>query len=283
MNVTSFLRFRVKLPTPRLIVMLLLIALLQSCASPAQLWLQRGSELGFMHRVLSGSGFTLEAFMHGNPQPGHVLHVYLEGDGLPWASERLIASDPTPRNPLMLRLMALDRSPSVYLGRPCYNGHAEDAGCSPLLWTHRRYAPEVVAAMAEALTGLLRDDPATGLVFIGYSGGGALALLLAPRFASTGAVVTLAGNADIDVWADLHGFSRLAGSLNPAKVSGGKYPEFHFLGEMDKVIPPAVFLPVLKKRPYANIIVLPGLDHVCCWEQRWPDILNHLPNASARR
>ena len=259
--------------------MLLVMALLQSCASPAQRLLQRGCVLGFTHRVLSGSGFMLDAFTHGNLQPGNVLHVYLEGDGLPWASERLVASDPTPRNPLMLRLMALDRSPSVYLGRPCYNGHAEDAGCSPLLWTHRRYAPEVVAAMADALTGFLRDYPATRLVFIGYSGGGALALLLAPRFPSTGAVVTLAGNADIDMWADWHGFSRLEGSLNPARVSGGKYPEFHFLGEMDKAIPLAIFQPVLSKRPNANIIVLPGVDHVCCWEQRWPDILNHLPQS----
>jgi pimeloyl-ACP methyl ester carboxylesterase len=152
-----------------------------------------------------------------------------------------------------------------------------DAGCSPLLWTYQRYGPDVIAAMMEALTSFMREYRYTGLVLIGHSGGGALALLLAQHFAATREVVTLAGNADIDVWADLHGFTRLQGSLNPASVPGGEFAEMHLLGGRDEVIPAAVFQPVLRKRQNAQIAIIPGFDHVCCWEKLWPDILNNLP------
>ncbi len=260
-----------------LIAILLAISLLlQSCTSPTELLLRQSSDLGFTHRTFIVQGFQLEAFAKENAEQEGVLHVYLEGDGLPWWSEYSISADPTPRNPLMLRLMALDRSPSLYLGRPCYNGHAQDLGCSPLLWTNRRYAPEVLAAMEEALTVFLHGRRYSGLIWLGHSGGGALALLLAQRFPATRAVVTVAGNAEIDVWADLHEYSRLQGSLNPADFQAGEYPETHYLGGRDEIIPPSVFQPILQKRRNAKVVVIPGFSHVCCWDSLWPKILNEL-------
>ena len=259
-----------------IITLLVISSLLQSCASPTQLLLKSGSDLGFTHRTFAAKSFKLEAFIKEKPQAGGVLHVYLEGDGLPWSSKSVISADPTPRNPLMLRLMAMDPSPSLYLGRPCYNGHAHDVGCSPLLWTHRRFSPEVLSAMEEALAAFYFERCYSGLVLIGHSGGGTIALLLARHFPTIHAVVTLAGNPDIDVWADLHGYSRLQGSLNPANFKGGEYPEFHYLGEKDELIPPPVFQPVLRKRHNAQIIMISGFDHVCCWDSLWPDILRNL-------
>lgn len=256
---------------------LLLGIVLNACATPSQKLLQQADGFGMTRHVLTANSFELESFYKVGIKANGILHVYLEGDGLPWLTEDRVSADPTPRNPLMLRLMALDPSSSLYLGRPCYNGHAEDEGCSPLLWTHRRYAPEVVAAMTDALAGFMRNYRYSGLVLIGHSGGGALALLLAQRFPATLAVLTLAGNADIDVWADLHRYSRLQGSLNPANAPGGEYPEFHYLGENDETIPPQVFQPVLRKRKNARIIIMPGFDHVCCWEKRWSVILHNPP------
>ncbi len=261
----------------KLAVVLNLAVLLPSCASPARRLLDQGEALGFAHRVLIADGFRLEAFFKQGVDRVDVLHVYLEGDGVPWAAFDRVSTEPTPRNPVMLRLMAKDQAPSLYLGRPCYNGHARDPGCSPLLWTHRRYAPEVVEVMAAALDGFLREHPHPGLVFLGHSGGGALALLLAQLFPATRAVVTAAANADIDVWADLHDYSRLQGSLNPANFPGGKFPEFHYLGEKDETVPPHVFEPVLGRRPNARVETVEGFDHVCCWEALWPKILAHLP------
>jgi pimeloyl-ACP methyl ester carboxylesterase len=252
---------------------------LAACATPAERLLRRGAELGFAPLNLQAEGYALQAFYQPATGGRRVLHVYLEGDGTPWSDRTHVAADPTPRKPLMLSLMALDSAPALYLGRPCYNGHAKDTGCHPLLWTHRRYAPEIVAAMAAALQAFQRERGFPELVLLGHSGGGALALLLAERLTGVQAVATLAGNADIDVWADLHGYSRLAGSLNPARMKLGGPPEFHWLGAEDARIPPRAFLPVLAKRPGgARIRVLPGVDHARGWERHWQEILAELPN-----
>ena len=263
--------------TGRLAATLALAALLQSCASPAERLLRRGEELGFSRKTLPAPGFQLEAFYKTGPASAKVLHVYLEGDGLPWASFRRVSADPTPRLLLMLDLMRQDRAPSLYLGRPCYNGHAQDPGCTPLLWTYRRYAPEIVDAMAVALATFLLEHPYSGLVFLGHSGGGTLALLLARRFPGTLAALTLAGNADIDLWARHHGYTPLQGSLNPADFADGSFAEIHFLGGKDRVIPPALIRPALQKRRNARIETVAEFDHVCCWDRLWPKILMAVP------
>ncbi|MFM8330527.1 MAG: alpha/beta hydrolase [Candidatus Methylumidiphilus sp.] len=258
-------------------IALLLALLLQACASPAERLLRRAGELGYTRQTVAAAGFDVETFANPRFAAPQALHVYLEGDGLPWASFHRASPDPTPRQPLMLEMMRLDPAPAVYLGRPCYHGHAQDLGCSPLWWTQRRYAPEIVAAMALALAALLHAHPHDGLVFLGHSGGGALALLLARRFPETRAVVTFAGNADIDLWANLHGYSPLQGSLNPADSRGGGFAEIHYLGADDKTIPPDKFVPVLAKRHGAEVRVVEGFSHVCCWESILPEILPRLP------
>ena len=78
-----------------------------------------------------------------------MLHVYLDGDGTPMLGS-YPAADPTPRDPLVLDLMALDSTPSIYVGRPCYHG-LSGAPCSPSLWTSGRYSEPVVASMAAGI------------------------------------------------------------------------------------------------------------------------------------
>src|SRR6266545_4164343 len=93
----------------------LVIALLGGCAGPSERFAARVEGEGFAHVVYRPAGLR--------PDGGRVLHIYLDGDGTPWERGRP-APDPTPRAPLVLRLMALDPAPRVYLGRPCYHGLA---------------------------------------------------------------------------------------------------------------------------------------------------------------
>ncbi|HYE34284.1 alpha/beta hydrolase [Methylocaldum sp.] len=244
------------------------------CASPTQRINEEAADFGFEHLDLKGNGFRLNAFFKpAKTASTKRLHVYLEGDGTPWVSRWTVSDDPTPRDPVMLRLMALDESPALYLGRPCYYGYSADSGCSPVLWTHRRYGPEVIDGLADALQSFLRNRAFSELVLFGHSGGGALAVLLAPRFPQTSAVVTLAGNLDIDAWTAYHGYSPLAGSLNPAETKTNGIAEYHYFGETDRSIPPSVFEPVAKRRPHARVFVLPDFDHRCCWQEVWKDVL----------
>lgn len=209
--------------------------------------------------------------------------MYIEGDGLPWLRSDLVSSDPTPRTPLMLRMMAQDTEPAIYLGRPCYFGFAQTQPCTPWWWTDGRFAPEVVDSMAAALARLMSTHKDAAVVLIGHSGGGALAMLLAIRPIKITAVVTLAGNLDTEAWTQLHQFSDLSDSLNPALMTtlDQRITQLHFQGGRDQNMPPALVSRFAARQPHAHFKVYPKLDHRCCWEEKWPEILKMLSRLSS--
>ena len=229
--------------------------------------------------IVTGTVFQHVVFLQMR-EASRTLHVYLDGDGTPWRRGEP-APDPTPRNPLVLDLMALDRAPSVYLGRPCYHGLAASPPCTSALWTGRRYSAAVVSSMETVLRDVARAGGFERLVWFGYSGGGVLALLLAPRFPETTDVRTIAANLDIDMWTDLHGHERLDGSLNPAGLPPlpAAIRQRHYVGARDRLVPPQVTAraPI----PRDSIVVVPDYDHVCCWRALWREVLSGVTGAPA--
>lgn len=237
------------------------------------------AELGLVGHKLRGDGFELIAYGNRIAHPSGRLHVYLEGDGVPWITRTRIAIDPTPRNPLALRLMALDPAPALYLARPCYNGRAKAPGCNPWIWTSGRYSEIVVASMEAALRRVIETEAVNEVVLIGYSGGGVLAWLLAQRIPEVQALVTIAANLDIDRWTNRHGFSRLVGSLNPAAGPPMRpgVEQWHLAGKADKNVPPEIIGALAHQLgPEAHVLHLES-THRCCWLRFWPDIVRQLP------
>lgn len=224
---------------------------------------------------VQGAGFRHQIIRRGDFRADGVLHVYLEGDGTPWVTRTRIARDPTPRTPLALRLMAMDPAPSLYLGRPCYHGLAQSPGCTPWLWTHGRYGEEVVASMAAAIRNAVGDGAQPEIDLIGYSGGGVLAMLLAERLGNVRQVVTVAGNLDIDAWADYNGYTRLRGSINPATrpALAPGIRQVHLAGEDDRRVPAWIGRRGIAGQPNARFVLIPDFDHRCCWERVWPSLL----------
>lgn len=214
---------------------------------------------------------------------GDVLHVYLEGDGSPWRHRTIIMPDPTPRSPLMLRLMALDSNPAVYVGRPCYNGAATEPGCDNRLWTSDRYSEIVVASMAGVLRVIAERRGNPELRLIGHSGGGALALLLAERLDDVRDVVTVAGNLDIDAWTSHHGYTPLYGSLNPARRPPlqDSTAQWHLVADLDAVVPPLLVRGFIVSQASATGVSVDGFTHGCCWARIWPDILSAVADGQA--
>ncbi len=213
------------------------------------------------------------------------LHVYLEGDGVPWWSRYMISQDPTSRRPLVLRLMALDSGDRYYLARPCYNGFARSKPCNNSMWTSKRYSPAVVNSMAAALKTHIRQHDYQEVVLIGHSGGGTLAMLLAGQLPQTSAVVTIAANMDIDAWTALHGYSSLSGSINPAlqpPLSDAIW-QLHLAGERDQNVPPAIIQGALRQQRHAAVVVFRGFNHGCCWLRAWPDVLVALNERDVRQ
>jgi pimeloyl-ACP methyl ester carboxylesterase len=206
-------------------------------------------------------------------QPSRLL-VFLDGDGRPWTDDgRKPSKDPTTRSPIALRLLASSRQPGIYISRPCYQ-QMMDAKCTNDIWTAARYSPQVVDSMAAVVRHTSRASAANEIVMVGYSGGGALAVLVAERLTNVAAVITIGANLDIDAWTKQHGYLPLTTSLNPAQSElPHSWREIHFSGAHDTVVPTATRASYFRKFANAKEQVLPEFDHVCCWVREWPTLL----------
>ncbi len=239
---------------------------------------------GWSGQILSGREFRHRAYQSPKAKANDSarLHVYIEGDGRPWIAGGLLpSSDPTPANPLALRLMAKDDSPALYLGRPCYFGFADDGHCSEKYWTSARYSETVVNSMAVALNNYVEQHSIKEVLLIGYSGGGTLAVLMAPHIRSHTEVLTLAANLDIDAWTRLHNYLPLTQSLNPmtsARLEGIAHR--HHAGTDDTNVMPE-FVRRFSEQHAGLFISNAGFNHVCCWEQQWPRLLRNLQDSPA--
>lgn len=273
---TGVLRMLARSPLPLgVVVLLCCTALLGACAEQAVNAEHLAARAGLEKRLLHGEPF--DHVIYFNPASGSktTLHVYLSGDGTPWITRTRIAADPTPRNPIALRLMAMDPSPSLFLGRPCYHGLAHANGCDASLWTSARYSEAVVASMSAALRSFVSQTGYRNLVLIGYSGGGVLAWLIAERMPEVRMLVSIAANLDIDAWTTRHGYSPLTGSLNPARRPPlpTTIAQLHLVGEADQNVPPSLVRAALgPPDPHIVVAARPG-DHRCCWEGLWPGVL----------
>ena len=204
--------------------------------------------------------------------PANRLHVYSEGDGTPWVGN-YPNTDPPPRNPLALHLAALDPADVAYVGRPCYFDRAEDRNCNPRYWTSHRYGEDVLQSMAAAIQSV-RLERHGEILLIGHSGGGTIAVLLAPRVDGVVGVISIGANLDVAAWAGHHGYDPLAGSLDPARQPpGSTIPHWQLVGTGDRRVPPDVSVHYADRRANVSLREFQGFDHVCCWERDWTGIL----------
>jgi len=223
----------------------------------------------FFQHIIYSNAATLKS-------PEKVLHIYLDGDGSPWIANRRIAKDPTARNPMILDLMQQDKAPAILLGRPCYYGLHTTSDCHYRYWTSHRYGESVVESMSQALTAWLLQHPNfKQLTFIGYSGGGTLAVLLAPHFKRSRQVITLAANLDISAWTKRHGYSPLTGSLNPINLAPlrSNIKQLHIAGDQDTNVPASIAKSFVESQASASILILKNQSH-CCWRKQWSSILS---------
>jgi len=249
---------------------------LTACNTPSEAFHQYAIEKGFQSFKVNSSNFqhiiyTNDSSLYSKKK---TLHIYLDGDGLPWINHQWIAKDPSARNPMILNLMAMDHTPSILLGRPCYYGLHTNLNCHYRFWTSHRYSPKIVNSLSQALDNWLQKHPQfTRLVLIGYSGGGTLATLIAPKI-QPWKLITLSANLDTDTWSKIHHYTPLTGSINPTRqpLLNDAIKQLHISGKKDTNIPTSMTLRYVQKYTSANILIIENQAH-CCWERHWPNIL----------
>ncbi len=260
------------------LVVLMIAGIVQTgCAtSPAGRLDRIAVEHGLRTGVVKGNGFRLRYYRKGAVTRGESVRIYLEGDGLPWLRPRQVARDPTTRNPVALRLMLHDPGPAVYLARPCYHQMDDHPLCMPWHWTAGRYSRTIVDSLTAAIRTLTKARPSPfGIGLVGYSGGGALAMLIAERLPRVDHVITIAGNIDPDTWTDLHGYSPLSGSENPSlhPPLRGSILQLHLAGENDENLPPSLIGQAVERQGNGSLVTIARYNHHCCWQDIWPYVL----------
>lgn len=257
---------------------LLVLLILSACTNPQQQFDALAKKSGLFKKIIAGKQFDHVIYFNQTQLQSSTLHVYLEGDGSPWSSVTRVSQDPTPKKPVMLHLMGLDDHPSLFLGRPCYHGMSAKASCYSELWTSGRYSEIILHSMELVLRQYINQFNYNKLVFIGHSGGGTIAMLLAKRFTETNAVVTIAGNLNPSAWTEYHNYTPLQGSLNPTDTLPLSIDihQYHLAGLKDTNIPTWIIKKAVKHQTGAEFVVINDFTHNCCWEKIWTEVLKCL-------
>ncbi len=232
-------------------------------------------ENGWRKDVLKTDFFDLTAYLPRKITYGENLTIYIEGDGFSWVSSSKPSSNPTPVNPLGLKLAFAHNDGNVaYIARPCQYAGISPKNCRQKFWTNKRFSSEVINSTSNAIDILKERFRAKRLTIVGFSGGGAVAALLAAKRKDVVRLITIAGNLDHHSWTKYHKISPLVGSENPIERVEAleKIPQVHFVGATDKVIPSQIiegFVSRFSNKGLVRIVTIPEYNHHCCWVENW--------------
>lgn len=232
---------------------------------------------GLQLHVVDAGAFRLATWSRLQA-PGKPVDVYIEGDGFAWVTPHRPSDNPTPIDPVGLKLAMADPGPNVvYLARPCqYVGVGSNPRCTVAMWTGRRYSAAVVKATNRAIDQLVGRNRKIALT--GFSGGAAIAVLVAARRHDVVSLRTVAGEIDTAAFVRIHSLSPLSGSLDPAGVAHKlrDLPQLHLVGGDDHVIPLAVARGYEHRAGPSRCIhvrMIRGASHDHGWVKIWPRVL----------
>lgn len=236
-------------------------------------------------RILPAEPFTLQAYerVHDKFAP---VTLYIEGDGIPYATADQTNFFATPTDPVALRMAAQDDGTNViYVARPCqykqkYNDKKE---CPERYTTTHRYAPEVIDAYSRALDNIKGYYNISEFNLVGYDGGAAIATILAAKREDVLSLRTVAGNLDTKIASNHNNVTLLTGSLNPVDFAPQltNKPQRHYLGKLDRIMPPVVYssyAQALGDSPCNAVTLVDNADHENGWTEQWKTLKN-LPAA----
>jgi hypothetical protein len=235
----------------------------------------------FEKKIYDVNEFKIMAYQHLSQDSGNAT-VYFEGDGLAFLPRGRISSDPTPINPIALKLAVLDKSENIiYLARPCQYVWSDK--CQIEYWTSARFSQHVIEAYDELLNQIKAKYKLTGLNFVGFSGGAAIAILVASERNDVKQIITVAGNLDHKIVSQEHGVPELTESLSPADVANkvSNIPQLHLIGKDDRVVSINVFGSYqtgINNQGCISFQIIENATHETGWISLWPINPMEFPN-----
>lgn len=225
---------------------------------------------GFVYEEIETDTFKI-ATWRKITNPRNVVRIYIEGDGYAFNAKGKPTLDPTPKSDLVRNIAFNDPNDNViYMGRVCQ--YVKDPLCEQKYWTTARFSDEVTDAMGQAIIKSTKNP----VILIGYSGGGQVAGQIALRKwdgqIKVEKIITIAGNLDHKAWTDYHKLPPLTESSNlgdyPTIFS--RWPQIHYVGENDEVIPPHLTQNFIKDQNLIKIV--PNADHSNGWDAIYQDV-----------
>lgn len=260
----------------RFIVAHILILLVTGCAAPPTAKL--AAQNNFNKIYIQTAKFNLASYQK-ILKYGADVNIYIEGDGSAWRARNRLSADPSPHYGTTMQLAILDPNPNVvYLARPCqYSPQDLKTVCDSKYWSLARYSQEVVSALDSAISQIKMQYHAKQIHLIGYSGGGALAVLIASQRTDIASIRTVAGNLDLCTMDKIHDTTPLSESLDPLAVAKQvqHISQLHFVGGKDHIVPQIVAKNFVKESGLdANaVVVINKASHNTHWDKHWLQLL----------
>ncbi len=213
-------------------------------------------------------------FTARNSAPNNTNHmsVVIEGDGYSWVNRHILSDNPTPKDPIGLRLTASLDTPAIYLARPCQ--YVTLAACTPALWSYDRFSIHVIRSYMDALDKLSYEHNIETFTLVGFSGGAYIATALAARRDDIVQVSTIAGVLDPADWTSFHDISPLKLHDAPdALLNASTQTRFHHLCSYNDEIAPCTLTQRFVERARAlgldnhSVTEFSGERHGSLWQK----------------
>ena len=196
--------------------------------------------------------------------------IYIEGDGAAFRSSGIASSNPTPKGILLREIAFGDKNENViYLARPCQ--FVDDIKCETKYWSLARFSPEVVVSTYYAIKNIAKNNDIT---LVGFSGGAQISGLVAVKYndLKIKKLITIAGNLDVETWINHHNVTPLylSETLTPYKAEYKKFPQIHYVGTKDTIIPHNITKNFIGDEN--KIITIDSASHTKGWNSIYDEI-----------
>lgn len=207
----------------------------------------------FIYKEIQTDSYQLASWQKitNSSQP---VRIYIEGDGNAFNYAGQPTANPTPHGVFLREIAFNDPNPNVvYLARPCQ--FVNDMKCSEKDWTTGRFSPEIIAAVAQAVQDISKNQP---VILIGYSGGALVSGLVMEKNPDLPVKkwITLAGVLNHGQWTKNLKLPPLTDSLDLQKLPS--VPQIHLIGDQDQVVSWKLTESLVDKK---NLIVIPNATH----------------------